>query len=152
MCRGNCIFFKKNKKNNNLMLWNSNKKACHTVSLQWAWPGLALDCLYYYPSPSLQERPLTDWFPSRTMSPSTGGEWSPWRHDMACKSTAGTRSVHLFPTSYTIRILTWSLSPGVWLSLWLTRLVYSPAATDNDTINTVREVIQQQQGELDRKI
>lgn len=78
----------------------------------------------------------TDCLPSRTKSPSSGGERSPLRHTVACESTARTRSAHLFAGSYTIISLMSSLSPKVWLSLWLTCLAYSQATVDGETANT----------------
>lgn len=70
---------------------------------------------------------FTDCLPSRTKSPFSGGELSPLRHTVACESTAGTRSAHLFSGSYTIIFLMLSLSlcdfPCDWLVWCIRRLL-----------------------------
>lgn len=107
--------------------------ACVIVPVRPCWRGHFTDCL-----------------PSRTKSPSSGGESGPLRHTVACESAAGSRSAHLFPGSYTIIFLMSSPCPRVWLSLWLACLTYSPVTADNETTNThiygiVIKVIQQWQ-------
>lgn len=77
----------------------------------WAWHHTVCACLKEILA--LRMREATDCLPSRTKSPSSGGESIPLRHTVACESTARTRSAHLFAGSYTIISLMLSLSQYV---------------------------------------